>query len=327
MSVALGLGRARLAMHPSQVGLWLADRIPAIARAGVRVWASTYAVSPRREHWLFLAMKSRLWLRVRRQARLLTGQRIWIDPFETIGREIARAGCFEADTVALFRRLLVEGMTFVDAGAHVGQYSLIASELVGAAGEVHAFEPEPANFRQLRANCVLNDLRNVSCNNLALDREAGTALLYQSDIANAGASSLRPTVYYGGRQVSVSKTTLDNYAASAPLRRLDLVKLDVEGAELGVLEGGAEVIGRFKPMLIFEISSNQQLFACSAHRLCQKLLDWNYSLFREGAQPLGPFTPSAGDPDTFNVLAVQSEQIEELARRNIVALPTRNRDS
>lgn len=68
----------------------------------------------------------------------------------------------------VFTHLLEEGMNVVDAGANVGQYTLLASPIVGLRGSVHSFEPVPATFSRLRQNVDLNRLTNVSLNRAAL---------------------------------------------------------------------------------------------------------------------------------------------------------------
>jgi FkbM family methyltransferase len=299
-------------------GRWIATRTPFLPRVVLRVWADSYLRRPRPEHWLFTTLKARLGYRYRRLARLSSGQSLYVDPFDAVGREIVRSGCYEPETVAVFQALLAPGMIVVDAGAHVGQYTVIASALVGAEGRVHAFEPDPETFRQLQANVALNRCRNVACNPVALSRDDGTATLFLSDVSNVGGNSLRPTVCYRGRRTEVRLQTLDRYAMSATLPRLDVLKADVEGAELFLLQGGVEVITRFTPTMILEFSINTKAFGYSEEDLRDQLRDWGYVLFGIGPWPLTVLAEQAGRASYYNVLAVHRRMCAALVARGVI---------
>jgi FkbM family methyltransferase len=267
---------------------------------------------------LFSTVKSRLGYRMRKRVRLVTGQHIEVDPFDVVGGEIARNGCYEPETVALWRAVLDPGMVVVDIGAHVGQYTIIASPLVGRTGSVHAFEPDPETFRQLVANVAINHCHNIVCSEAALSREAGTACFYLADVSNIGGSSLRPTVCYRGRQREVRVETLDSYAATRSLTRLDVLKADVEGAELLVLEGGAALLARCRPLMILEFSINTRAFGYTEADLRQRLAEWGYRLFAVGPMPVAELGVTPLDRDFYNVLAVPWPAGGSLAARGII---------
>ena len=293
-------------------------RVPCVPGLVVRLWGESYLRRPRPEARLFAVLKSRLGYRVRKRVRLVSGQQIEVDPFDAVGGEIARHGAYEPETVAVFQVLLTPGMVVVDAGAHVGQYTVMASPLVGLAGAVHAFEPDPDTFRQLVANVALNGGENVVCNQAALSREAGTACLYLADVSNIGGSSLRPTVCYRGRQRKVRVETIDGYAAVRSLSRLDLLKADVEGAELLVLEGGAAFLSRCRPLMILEFSINTRAFGYTETSLRERLADWGYRLFAVGPMPLVPLGVAPPDRDYYNVLAVPWPSGSSLIAKGVI---------
>lgn len=152
-------------------------------------------------------------------APYMRGNAIW-EPAETL----------------LALRLLRPGMHAVDAGAHVGYYSVLFSQRVGSQGHVHAFEPEPDNYRLLSANLLLNDCRNVRAHRLALTERAGNESLYLSP-HNLGDHRLLAVP--GRHRVDIATTNLDSVLNGAPL---DFVKIDTQGAELRVLAGMAATI-------------------------------------------------------------------------------------
>src|SRR5262249_39319854 len=87
-----------------------------------------------------------------RIARLRNGLPIEVDDRDMVGREILRQGCWEWGTFRFLEEWLRPGMTAIDAGAHIGQYVMLASTRLGARGHVHCFEPHPGLYRVLRRN-------------------------------------------------------------------------------------------------------------------------------------------------------------------------------
>ena len=144
---------------------------------------------------------------------------------------------------------LQPGQTFVDIGASVGFYSLFASHRVGPTGSVFAVEPEPATFESLRRSVIRNRFEWTTCLNVALSDHVGRMPLYT--VADGSAHSLVPEIpsrasRYSG-QASVRVTTLDRLSDEGVLGtdRIDLIKIDVEGAEARTVEGSLATLERF----------------------------------------------------------------------------------
>jgi FkbM family methyltransferase len=144
---------------------------------------------------------------------------------------------------------LREGMTVFDVGANVGELSLLFSRFVGAAGSVHAFEPSRAGFERLEAVCRAAALRNVRLNRLALAEEEGPLSLhvYDDDYLSWSSRALRPLEDYGidvepPTVEEVAATTADLYCERHGVAEIDLLKVDVEGAEFQVLVGARRLL-------------------------------------------------------------------------------------
>jgi len=144
---------------------------------------------------------------------------------------------------------LREGMTIFDVGANVGELTLMFSRFVGDGGCVHAFEPSSSNFTKLEAICSLASLRNVQLNSLALAEKEGALVLhwYGDDYSSWTSQALRPLESYGIDVHSVSTedaaaTTLDLYCERKGIASIDLLKVDVEGAEFQVLLGARRML-------------------------------------------------------------------------------------
>jgi FkbM family methyltransferase len=134
-----------------------------------------------------------------------------------------------------------KGDTIVDVGAYVGLYSILSSNLVGNDGSIYAIEPEPQTFSLLIRNLRLNDLNNVLLLNSALSDKTGEAPFYVPKGSTAGSSfhlqHLKAQKIKDYTEIKVKVQTFDNLLASSNLRHVDIMKVDVEGAELSVLHG------------------------------------------------------------------------------------------
>ena len=180
--------------------------------------------------------------------------RIGVTPREAVNRTIFLYGTFEISETRLVQAFLQPGMTFLDVGAHIGYYTLIAARLVGAAGRVHSFEPGKEMRAHLAANVARNDLHNVEIHPEALAEQTGEVGFYPSALAgNQGISSIVGSGDGRAAPVTVPSLSLDDLAARIGGRRIDFLKMDVEGAELQVIQGGQRLLGgEDAPPMIFE---------------------------------------------------------------------------
>jgi FkbM family methyltransferase len=163
-----------------------------------------------------------------------------------IGRSIDRYGEFSEGEVALLRQILGPGGVVVETNANIGMHTLVLSQLVGDRGAVYASEPQRVMFQILCANMALNGCSNVRCRCDALGAAAGWIHVPPLDYsvpANFGGLPLG-----GQRGERVPVTTVDDLQ----LPRCDLIKVDVEGRELQVLQGASETIARCRPILYVE---------------------------------------------------------------------------
>lgn len=140
------------------------------------------------------------------------------------------------------------GDTVIDAGAFIGRHALAYARDVGPTGRVIAIEPHPENFRLLQRNVKQNGYANVSCVQCALSDYSGQGVLaYDRETST---SALSPGQR---RTVPVRVCTLDDLLSELQVRQVDLMKVDVEGAELSLLRGATATLGKgSRPRLIVE---------------------------------------------------------------------------
>lgn len=306
-------------MSLSQLAIRLSDIAPRAATPFVRLWARRYVNRPSEQHWLLRHLRSQLQVRIHTIRSLPTGQRIVVDPFDSVGAEICQNGCYEPETVELLRTILGPGDVYVDVGAYIGHHVLISSWCVGAGGAVHAFEAHPRTYEVLSRNIELNRCSNVVLNNTAVGETAGTADFFLADISEAGANSLGKTVHVSDRKtLVVNVLSLDSYFASKPVSHIELMKIDVEGAELLVLRGAAQVLKRHRPILILEYSQHTTAFSYTLDALSHELSAQQYKLYRVGPMPLRPGWEPQRNEIFYNVLAVPEGRVDEMRAKKVI---------
>lgn len=160
----------------------------------------------------------------------------------------------------LWKRLVQGGGAVLDVGANVGIFTLTAAKRT--AGEIHAFEPAPEAFRRLESNVRLNGFSNTVLNDFALADRPGHRALWVPRRRDRGAARINrgKASFYElddgdglAEQEMVAVTTLDQYLATQGLSGVAVVKLDVEGAEIDVLEGARKTLADERPHLLLEV--------------------------------------------------------------------------
>lgn len=157
-------------------------------------------------------------------------------------------------------RYVKVGAVCFDIGANIGVYSMVMAKISGDAANVHSFEPVEHLREKLLANAQLNGFDAIHVSDVAMGDKPGTAEMYQINKGQfrGGTSSLieNSTVQTLGLDNFTKKevviVTLDEYVSTQDVRRIDFMKIDVEGYELRVLQGGKETIGRLRPAILFE---------------------------------------------------------------------------
>lgn len=160
---------------------------------------------------------------------------------------------YEREVAEVFRRLLRPGMAVLDIGANIGYFTMLSASLVGADGYVLAIEPNPDNARLLEASRRENGFTQVTVAQVAAAPTTGLLVLHASH-SNATTSSLPAgadaNAVLGARTVPCLRPD----ALVPQGRRIDLVKIDVEGAEYAALRGCTELLARDRPVIISEFS-------------------------------------------------------------------------
>jgi FkbM family methyltransferase len=189
------------------------------------------------------------------------GMKMQLDPYDQVSHTILKTGGWEPESLQAVANHLSPNGTFIDVGAHIGYYSLKAAGMVGRNGHVLAIEPNPQTLPKLRGNIEASDARTVSVWPVACAESESTLQLYAAPRSNTGESSLsKENASQEGSGVtaySVRARPLDAIVKEAKLERVDMIKIDVEGAEYEVLKGAGQTLTEYRPVLIIELEPSQ----------------------------------------------------------------------
>jgi FkbM family methyltransferase len=205
-------------------------------------------------------------------------------------------GGFESGLTRLFRHLLSSTRLVFDVGANVGYYTLMAASVVEGHGEVHAFEPVPHVFDNLLGNAKLNQFRCLRLNQCALADVDGEAPLFIPDNAAWSNASLVSGYAPAQRSIRTRVLRFDTYCLSQNVERVDLIKIDVEGAELAVLRGMGSLLHAWRPDIVLEVLAP---FAAELDQFFQGTLYRKFLVTDDGLHEMSRITADAVYRDVY----------------------------
>jgi len=287
-----------------------------------RCWDSlkrrmTHTLHPRAIKWRYLKRNAPDQAVITRLGRNL---RVRVYPHDVIGEGIYVQGCSETSTWKFVERFLQPGMVFFDLGANLGQYSLLGATRVGPTGSVHSFEPSERMHAELQFNVGLNDLHCICrLNRAAVSDTAGTARLSKYAPGGEVYASLGTQQWARNARVigheEVRTVTLDKYVSEHGIGRVDLIKMDIEGAELLALRGACHLLqGPCSPTIVFEIADvNTEGFGYRAADIVNYLKERGYSVchLRENGSIGGAIDETIAHFHGENLIAVKVQPAEE----------------
>jgi FkbM family methyltransferase len=208
-----------------------------------KIYASLYT----RHHNIYVRIKSRqysFWYRS-----------VDFDDLNMMCRE--NLEFWESKSREIFSVLSISSNTVFDIGSYTGVYALVAAKS-NKKLNISAFEPNPELFSALEKNLKLNRIRNVKSEQMALDDQPGEAYLYLNHDTHTSIGSLIQSST-AGKKVLVRKTTLDIYCKNYSINSIDLMKIDVEGYETNVIQGGLSIIKKSNPIILMESLTQETL--------------------------------------------------------------------
>ena len=239
---------------------------------------------------------------------LASGETVTIDLGDRIQR-LMWGGAYEPHVRKCFAALLRPGDTFVDVGAHIGFFSMIASSLVGPCGKVYAFEPNSTLFQTLRSNAAQFPWMVASPQ--AVCDKSGSVIFSNPQQAGESGWGKLASVRNEGHIESVEAVSLDEWHESLRFPPIRLIKIDAEGSEPSILEGARRVLANTRPYLIIEL--NDELLrevGRTRESVTDSLREQGYRIFAIGLEGLDESSELI-DPLFAEILCVPSDRLEE----------------
>ncbi len=234
-----------------------------------------------------------------------------------VGRSLIEYGEWTQSEIAVLEQVVRPGMKVLDIGANVGYHALALARAVGETGSVMAFEPQPFLFQLLAANTINAAIGNILCFNMAIGEGAGVLDMPLLNYAEP----------YNYAAIDVRLVLRDERAVTEefpiPVRRLDdlpvihiadLIKIDVEGMELAVLQGAKALLQRCRPILFVENEHSGQ----ASEQLLGFLTSLDYECYWQAAPCFSPENFKGNSTNVFgnfgciNILALPRERNQSI---------------
>ena len=196
----------------------------------------------------------------------------------------ARSHESEMRLTKFFIKNLKNKKIFLDVGAHVGFYTLLASRLMGDMGRIFAFEASPQTFNFLRRNT--ESKKNVFIINNAVSEKEGQMTFFEFDLYYCESNTLDPDIFKKQdwaktavpREIKIDTISMDYFCTDNAISP-DIMKIDVEGAELSVIKGSMKMIENNHPMIIMEYLNDKCVESKQYREAMDLILSLGYSLY------------------------------------------------
>lgn len=158
---------------------------------------------------------------------------------------------------SFWKNIIRKSNYIIDAGANVGYYTLIASKKIGSDGRIYSFEPVSKTYNRLIENVKLNNFSNIIPIKKALSHTDNQEIeLFIADDKNWGMSSIYSHDRFAGYKEIAETLTIDSFIIDNEIDKMDLIKIDVEGSEMDVINGMKDCISKYDPTILVEINQD-----------------------------------------------------------------------
>ena len=212
---------------------------------------------------------------------------------------------FEPEETRLIKNLVKPSHTCLDIGANIGYFTILMARRCRL---VRSYEPEASNYQQLIKNIMLNETYNIYPSRIAIAEHSGQALLYLCD-TNNGMNRLYSSVLCNGQMI-VKTVKLDDIWNELDRFKVDFIKMDIEGAELGALRGMTEMLLNCKPTILMEFHPPSiEESGANPKEIYDLLKGLGYSIY---------LIPNTKEEFTYEELYLQTD--DQSGGRNILCL-------
>lgn len=228
------------------------------------------------------------------------------------------------DEIKFVRKFLNPGMKVIDIGANYGLYTLSSAKKIGVEGMLWAFEPTGSVAECLRESINENKFQNIDLIQAGLSNRVGEAKL--SINPNAELNSLNTPINENGNFETIELKTLDSSMVEYNWHNIDFVKLDAEGEEVRILEGGSKFLADNSPVIMYELKHGEQVNLS----LINKFKEYGYNSYYliPGPMMLIPFSIDT-EMDSFqlNLFAMKDDTAKKLYNSGLLSFSIENFNS
>jgi FkbM family methyltransferase len=200
----------------------------------------------------YLIQPLRLFKGVKKEITFNGNLTLTLDVEDWLPQQLYFLGRYEEHEINFIKRTLMPGDVFVDVGANIGLYSLVASRLVGGSGQVYAFEPYSDSFLQLSHHITVNKIQNVIAEKQAVSSGI-SGIQLRGSVSNHNSGMVSQFHAHGDLVETVASISLDMYKSTHIPRTIRLIKMDIEGGEGEALKGMKNILTTDRPILLIEL--------------------------------------------------------------------------
>ncbi|XGB41379.1 MAG: FkbM family methyltransferase [Nodosilinea sp. LVE1205-7] len=249
--------------------------------------------------------------------QLIPGVKIRCHPKGYAAAAVLYCGLYDYDEMNFLLRYLRPEDSFLDIGANVGVYTLLAASKIKT-GIVYSFEALPKNHQRLEENLELNQFHHVKAYSLAISNSQGDISLELAE----GDSMPFITSQASEKSITVATNSLDCLLRHEPIENLTLAKIDIEGAELLAFKGATLLLQQQRPYVwIMELNGTVGHFGHTQQDVVDFLRDYGYGLYYYLSDANQLASIETGQQQGNNVLAIASNRLDLVKNRLNITLP------
>jgi FkbM family methyltransferase len=245
------------------------------------------------------------------------GRKIIVNPATFTYQFVYFLGEYEPAITNVISKIVRKDDICFDVGANIGWYTTLLQTLIGKHGSVHAFEPVPSSFRTLKANTALNkNTDKVILNEFALGDQEKEINIYNSATLPDGHASISKNENSDFEVIPIKMKTADDYVETHNINEVNFIKLDIEGAELFMLQGANKLFRQSKPPIwiiemALETSERLGYLPNDLIELMQKQVDYDFYEINMKTFELHKINGFAKESKGANVLCIPANHYQE----------------
>ena len=211
-------------------------------------------------------------------------RKLVVNPRNESHRMITFCGTYDPIDSSIVKELLDPGDVVIDVGANLGWYTTIIGKIVAPHGTIVGIEPNPIVFTLLQKNVLMNELKNTILLNIAVGGRTGKGFIYLFEGEPDTHASIKPLGRTKFKRISIQVSTIDSIVKELELYP-DFVKIDVEGAEMELLDGATHLLSEIRPIIMLEVHfGTARDSGHSPLDVMRRIKTFGYVFF----QPIGP---------------------------------------